>query len=286
MAKEKQGFQFKPFTSFLLFFSFLGLSVTGIILFISPAGRVANWTDWNVWGLSKTEWTRLHLAFMVIMLIPGIFHLFWFNWRIFWSYLKTKASRGVRYKWEFGASVLLTLVLIFGMLGQIPPVISLADLSDWVSESWEENKKNAPVSHAELLTLEEYAATIKVPIESVIEILKKKGYTPAGPNQVLQELAAQYKVAPSDLDALFKEDPETAQARSSVSGGGAGYGKMKFSDLIESLGLTREEALKRLKDAGITGVEDRQTLKEIGEANGKGPKDILGILSPEQAGEH
>lgn len=51
----------RRFTSLTLTFTFLVMSYTGIILFIAPKGRVANWTNWELLGLDKTQYTNLHV---------------------------------------------------------------------------------------------------------------------------------------------------------------------------------------------------------------------------------
>jgi hypothetical protein len=42
--------------SFLTLFGFLIMALTGLILYIMPAGRVAYWIHWEMIGLSKTGW--------------------------------------------------------------------------------------------------------------------------------------------------------------------------------------------------------------------------------------
>ncbi|MFP7753178.1 DUF4405 domain-containing protein [Thermodesulfobacteriota bacterium B35] len=42
-------------TSMTMLVSFVLLSVTSIVLYIVPHGRVAYWADWHLWGLSKTQ---------------------------------------------------------------------------------------------------------------------------------------------------------------------------------------------------------------------------------------
>ena len=160
----KGKFNYKVFTSLLMALAFLVMVVSGIILYISPPGRVANWTNWNIWGLSKVQWTNFHLTFMVVFIISGVLHLFHFNWKLFWSYLKSKSQAGLRFKSEMLVAVILFLILLAGTILEIPPMSTVADLGDTFSESWDENKIEAPQAHAELLTIEAYAATIKEPL--------------------------------------------------------------------------------------------------------------------------
>ena len=142
-------FNYKIFTSYLLSVAFVMLVVSGLVLYISPPGRVANWTNWSIWGLTKTEWTNLHLSFMVVFLVTEVFHLFYFNWKLFWSYLKAKTQGGMRFQRELGLALAVSAVLLVGTQAKVPPIISVAVLGDHLSESWADNEQLAPVSHAE-----------------------------------------------------------------------------------------------------------------------------------------
>jgi hypothetical protein len=281
MAKGK--FNFKVFTSILLALAFVVMVVSGIILYISPPGRVANWTNWNIWGFSKIQWTNFHLTFMVVFIITGILHLFHFNWKQFWAYLKSRSQAGLRFKSEILAAAILFLILFIGTPLEIPPMSTVADLGAAFSDSWEENEIKSPLAHAELLTIEEYAATIKEPLDKVLAVFKKNGYEAAGPTQSLADLAAKYKVAPSDLDNLFRV--ETKEYESGArSSSGAGFGKMKLAEIAAKLNMTMDQALEKLRQAGVAQAEPDQTLKEIANANGLAPRDLMAVLDP--GGEH
>ena len=46
----------RGFVSLLTALSFLIMAVSGLILFIVPEGRIANWHDWRFLGLTKNQW--------------------------------------------------------------------------------------------------------------------------------------------------------------------------------------------------------------------------------------
>ena len=58
----RRGFHWRGFFSLLLFASFTLLAVSGIVLYFSPKGRVANWTGWTVLKLYKEEWSSVHIV--------------------------------------------------------------------------------------------------------------------------------------------------------------------------------------------------------------------------------
>ena len=53
-------FKTRGFVSFTLTLSFIILSLSGIVLYIMPYGRVAYWINWGIAGLSKDDWDAIH----------------------------------------------------------------------------------------------------------------------------------------------------------------------------------------------------------------------------------
>ena len=53
MEEIKTGFKLKEMTSILLIFTLIIDALSGVILYIAPFGRYANWTVWTLWGLTK-----------------------------------------------------------------------------------------------------------------------------------------------------------------------------------------------------------------------------------------
>ena len=56
---SKRSLSGRGLVSVLTLTSFLVLAFTGCILFVTPPGRVANWTGWTMLGLTKHEWGAL-----------------------------------------------------------------------------------------------------------------------------------------------------------------------------------------------------------------------------------
>jgi hypothetical protein len=104
--------------------SFVLLILTSIILYIEPQGRVAYWSDWRLWGLSKTQWGDLHLNLGALFLLAGIFHLV-YNWKAITAYLKDKARQLRIFTANFNLAVAVTLFVAAGTLLDIPPMSTL-----------------------------------------------------------------------------------------------------------------------------------------------------------------
>ena len=113
-------FRTRGFISLLLALSFLLAATSGSVLFLTPRGRVANWTGWTMAGMTKHEWIALHVNACLLLLVGASLHLV-LNWRVFWSYIRAR-SVGFNLKWEMAASVLLTGALVAGTLLDVPPL--------------------------------------------------------------------------------------------------------------------------------------------------------------------
>jgi len=83
---------FRRIVSLVTTLSFLVMAYTGIMLFLSPQGRVANWANWTLWGLGKEDYSAIHINFMVVFLIASILHIY-LNWACLVSYLRNAARR-------------------------------------------------------------------------------------------------------------------------------------------------------------------------------------------------
>ena len=94
--------------------------VSGVVLYLSPPGGTARITGWCIWGLGKDAWMAQHLSSCAVFLLAGLIHLY-LNIRILWSYIRSKAARGIRRKWELLASLVLVGYMVTGTLWNLPP---------------------------------------------------------------------------------------------------------------------------------------------------------------------
>ena len=275
--------RFKVLTSFTLFYTFLVVSVSGFILYISPKGRIANWTNWTVWGLDKERWAAIHTVFVTVFLMAGLFHLFLFNWKRFWGYLQKQQER-FRYTYELLSATTLCAVILVGALYQVPPIISVYSLGEYVKESYEIDENQPPIPHAEDLTVQEFSKQVlSLSVDEVLARLERKGYRATGPDETMGDLAKRYDVSPSMIyDAVDSREDVQADSldhRPSAYLPSSGYGRKKLSDVCGNLGLTLEVARQRLTAAGITEANAEDTLRDIAERCGKQPVDIAHILA-------
>ena len=89
----------RAFISLCSLLGFVLLSLTGIILYIEPHGRVAYWTKWSFLSLEKDQWGNIHVFSGLLFLVTGAFHLY-YNWKPLIKYLGGKIETTLRYKRE------------------------------------------------------------------------------------------------------------------------------------------------------------------------------------------
>ncbi len=206
-------FKLKGFTSLLLTFSFLVIGFTGVILYFTPKGRVAHWTGWTMLGLSKDQWSAIHMTGGLLFLIVSGIHLY-LNWGIFWSYLKKKAVAGIHLKWELVAAMLIVAVVVTGTLCEVPPLSSIIKLNDRIKVYWAGRAPRAPIPHAEDLTLAAFADEVRLSIDQLASALRKEGFAVDNTNMKLKHIAKRNGVAPSDLHAaVIKHFPQAAKQK-------------------------------------------------------------------------
>ena len=103
----------KKLTSLVSLLSFIVTFLTSVILYIVPHGRVAYWSNWKLWGLTKEQWAAIHTNVGFLFLAALLFHLY-FNWKPMISYLKNKARQFTLFTKEFNVALLITVLTTAG----------------------------------------------------------------------------------------------------------------------------------------------------------------------------
>jgi hypothetical protein len=268
----KKRFSWKVFISFGLAWSLFIILISGIVLYISPAGRFANWVNWNIAGFTKEEWASIHTVFSFAFVVLSIFHLFTVNWKAFWSYLKSKTRSGINKKAELIISSVLVILFFLGVAFSVPPLRYISDFGEYLALSWEKNEQAAPVSHAELLTISQLAGqTHFLTAEQIAQKLTASGIVFEDTDkQTLHEIAVKNHKTPEEIYSQVSGNPENGRP-------GAGMGRKTIETIAAESGLTVEEVLSTLIRNNIM-AEKGQTIKQIGDNNNISPKDIMQIL--------
>ncbi len=259
----KKSFSWRVFISFGLFIALLMMLVSGVILYISPPGRVANWTDWRMIGLTKRGWQNQHIIFGFSFLILSLFHLFFINWKAFLSYLKSKTSEGLKSPGELLTIIMLSSLFVIGTYYGIQPFSAVIKFGDAISSSWERQEKQAPVPHAELMTLTQLAeqpglggdpAALKTKLE-------KAGLNVTSQDQTLAEIAT---LNGKTAEEVYEFIAPTKTEKHKIQG--QGFGKKTLQEIADEGGVSSTSLQLALRQKGIEAKLD-SPLKSIAENN-------------------
>jgi hypothetical protein len=165
----KKKFYWRSYVSISLLLSFLVIAVSGVILYLAPPGRVARWISWVMLGFNRGQWEDLHTLFSYLFIIFGLFHLFLFNWKLFFSYLRSRITRKINRKREIIFALATFLAIALFTLAKWPPVYSVMDLGNTISSGWAERRGAPPVPHAEEMTINDI-------VERVVQVRAGIGY--------------------------------------------------------------------------------------------------------------
>ena len=276
--KEKKAFKLRGMTTFLVTMSFIVDTVSGIILYVTPPGRIAHWTNWTFWGLDKEEWVAIHTIFGYVLLAIVGLHLY-YNWRTFMNFLWDKVRRALNQRWELSVATVISLVVFLGTLWNLPPFSTTMNLGEKAKNSWEESKITPPVPHAENMSLKEFSTIIQVPVEQILGALKSKGYKVENAKQTLGEIAEENGIPPSTLFEAMKAGgvkptlPETIE--------GTGLGKKTLEMICTERDFSLNDVLSRLKKHGID-ARPTDRLKDVANKLGKKPIEIFRIIKGEE----
>jgi len=233
--KTTGRFRLKGFTSLLLTLSFVVLAFSGVMLYLSPYGRMAHWTDWTLVGLTKDQWSAVHMVAGFLFLIVGILHLY-LNWRTLWGYLRNRLVPGVFLKYELTAAVIILVGAMLGTYYEIPPFVQVTRWNEEIKDYWDRTSVRPPVPHAERISLDVLAGHLGIEVDKLLEALRTEGIAVENPSQQsIGALAAARGQSPSQLFAALakhlpelnrpRKGPGRGQGRGQGRGRGRGFGR-------------------------------------------------------------
>lgn len=276
---------YRGLTSYFATFGFLIMAITGLVLYITPQGRVAYWVHWEFVGLTKDHWGNVHILASLLFIVAGIFHIY-FNWKPLLNYLRDKVSRGLKMKRELVISGVISILVVVSGLFNVPPLSYLLDLNAWAKDAWiVERAYEPPFGHAELLPLSSFAQKMDIPLDDAVRELKANEIELNSARQTLEEIAINNGITPMEVYLLIKhleapveiaEDGWTEQSIE-VEFSGSGLGNRTIPEMCDKGQVSVEEALKRLLAAGVMANETT-TFKDLATEYGGVPMDYLKVI--------
>ncbi|MFZ5515128.1 MAG: DUF4405 domain-containing protein [Candidatus Zhuqueibacterota bacterium] len=274
MTKPRsKKFHGQSFTSLFSIFSFLLMTISGVILYFAPPGRISHWSHWKFWALTKEQWQALHTIFSLAFIIIVVFHLY-YNWSVLIGYLKTKIKSGINRRKELAWSTVLTIALTILTIANVPPFSTIMDWSEDLSNSWSNEKTEPPIPHAEAMTLTELSSTLQIPVTDFMGNLKRAGMEPDSAGMLVEDLAKKYNVTPRQVFEKMNTKTEKTQSGNSFRGG---YGRKSVQEICEQYNVTVDAGLARLKQNGIDAKPD-DTIRDIANGANMLPVDIVSII--------
>ena len=267
----------RKITSLTAFLSFIFLLMTSIILYIVPHGRVAYWSDWRLWGLSKTQWGNLHINLGVLFLLTTFLHIY-YNWQPIVNYLKNSSKRLVIFTREFNIAVVLLLVFCLGTYFEIVPFRWVLDIGESIKDSAIKKYGEPPYGHAELSSLKIFTQKTGIDLAEGMEELAKAGIQFENETQTMEEIASINKTTPKNIYLIMKPSktkndtpfllPENPKP---------GLGKLDLKNLCDEYDLDISTVLQILKKENIN-ADAGMSIKTISEKNQVSPVDIYTII--------
>ncbi|MDT8303509.1 MAG: DUF4405 domain-containing protein [Sedimentisphaerales bacterium] len=305
-------FNWRAFFSVLSALSFIGMVFTGVILFVVPPGRIANWTGWTLLGLTKRQWIGLHDWFSIIFVAASVFHVY-LNWTALVSYFKNKVSKAFALRMEWAFALVICGIVFIGTLGGVKPFSSLLVWNENIKQSWDKIQQRAPIAHAELLNLTELSEQVSnLSLETIITNLKSHGIKVTSADVILGDLAEAHNMTPAHLYDIALGQTRTGRGQGGYGDGGRGFrgagegaeqhddtqvdiglehkpgggirgiGRLTLSSYCNQMGLNANDAVKKLQNAGFKASSD-MTIRNIANSMGIHPSEIRSLLeSPVQ----
>jgi hypothetical protein len=274
---DKKKFNWRGTMSLLAASSFVVMTVTGIVLYVSPQGRVAHWADWRVAGLDKEQWGALHTTSSLLFMVAACVHLY-FNWRVFLHYIRV--ARQFNLKREMAATLLITAVVIAGTVWEVPPFGSIMAANTRIKAYWDARSAQAPYPHAEAATLEEFARQTGTNLEQLKTRLAEMGVDANDPATTIGSAARQLDLSPGELFERLGAAGRGAGAGrrgGGGGGGGSGFGRQTLEQVCRASGVDVQQAIAMLKAEGVQAGAG-ETLRDIADRAGVRPPDILDMI--------
>jgi hypothetical protein len=193
--------------------SFCVMSFTGIVMFLAPQSRVAYWSGWELFGLSKRDYDAIHSTFMLLFLTAIVWHTV-LNWRSLVDYLRTVSKRLVIITPEFLLSLAVCVFFFVGTIWRSVPFDQYLGVAGIAKDYWRETLGSPPWSPAdatpfdrfclEMVDVELYTnqRLISIDCTAALSLLSEAGIEVEDSTQPLDDIAAANGTTPKAIAEL------------------------------------------------------------------------------------
>lgn len=264
---RKKHFKWRGVATFMLVMALVVEVISGVVLYITPPGRYAHWTNWTLWGLSKEGWGAMHTIFGYLLLIIIAGHLY-YNWRVIRAFVWSKVRHTLNLKRELVVATILSLAVFLGTFWNLPPFSTVMNFGEKAKHSWEQKDPSYARGRGRGFA------------SSSVAMAKEDGrkYTPnngSGRSQPSYPLTAENRGNGAQGKGRNAFSPAIAHAETipSVQRGG-GFGRKTLYMLFSEQGVSVDEGLSRLKSQGIE-AKTTDTVRDLADRSGKRPSEII-----------
>ncbi len=268
----------KKIISLTLAFSFLVMSITGIMLYIVPKGKIAYWANWEMFGLTKSQYGDIHITSMILFLVVTIWHIY-YNWKPLMNYLKNSAKQITLFKKELLIALALNFLFVGGTLMGVQPFQGVLDINDDIKAYWQKQYGSPPYGHAEESSLQSFSQRIGVNIQKAIELLKDKGIVVENKSQTLLQIAQQNSISPKDIHYAIKPKGGKITTGKAMADTGISFlGRRTLHELADMDKINLKKSLLFLQKEGFDATPQSR-MREAANAMGITPYELFDKLT-------
>ena len=262
----------KKITSLVMLWAMILMTYTGIILYIAPHGRVANWTNWELFWWNKHQFAQIHTTFMALFIVATLLHIY-YNFKPMVSYMKNKMKQFVFFTKEMIVALGITLLFLTGTLFEIPPFSTFVAFGDSIKDGWAKKSDEPPYGHAEESTLKDFSQKTGYELQRVLKALHEYNIT-AKDSQTLEEIANREQKTAGYIFDLIRNSLGTSASENKITG----LGRKTFAQIAKEMPINLEQFLKELENMGIQATKDDK-FKSTVEKQGFNAREVINAFS-------
>jgi len=261
----------KKIVSLTLGLSFLIMSYTGVFLFLCPQGRIAYWSDWHMFGLSKTQYGELHATSFVIFMLFGMLHIY-YNWKPIVSYMKDKSKKISFTKKEFLIALTINIVFVIGTLFMVEPFKVFLKMENNIKDSWIKEYGEPPYGHAEETKLKAFCRKLGIDLEYAKSVLVSQNII-FKENESLKTIAQNNSISPNRIYELIEQ-----KTISKSNGVPDRLGRKTLQILSDMKKIDLNVAMKILSENGLNDIDSGSKIKNIADDLDILPVDVYNMI--------
>jgi hypothetical protein len=272
---KKKRFKWRGVATFMLIMALALEIISGVVLYITPPGRYAHWTNWTLWGLSKEGWGAMHTIFGYLLLIIIAGHLY-YNWRVIVAFVWSKVRHTFNLKRELAVATIISLAVFLGTYWNVPPFSTVMNFGEKAKHSWEQKDPSYARGRGRGF------------VSPSAALAKEDGRTYApnhgsGCSQPSVPLITENRGNGAQGNGRNAFSPAVAHAETipGVQRGG-GLGRKTMDMVFSDYGIPMDEGLSRLKGQGIE-AKATDTVRDLADRTGKRPTEIIQMATGKAA---